>query len=315
MRGAACAGHRQEDDWPPRRRRRDTYDAHDIQVLEGVEHVRLRPGMYIGTTSSRGMHHLVYEVVDNSVDEAMAGRATKIVVTIHTDNSVSVQDDGAGIPVKPIPKAKDRRPAVEVALTTLNAGGKFGGGGYSISGGLHGVGVSVVNALSAKMTAEVQRDGFSWTQGYARGRSTSKLTEGQGHQEDRHVDPILARRRDLHRGDRVQALGAHGPAPRTGVPERGSRDPARGRAREAGPQGRLQVQRWARRLREAPRHRQGCDHAGHRDRRQGRGRGGRARAAVDGGLLGVRVLVRQHDQHARRRHARGRPQEVAHQRA
>jgi DNA gyrase subunit B len=159
--------------------KKDTYDAHNIQVLEGVEHVRLRPGMYIGTTSSRGMHHLVYEVVDNAVDEAMAGRATKIVVTIHTDNSVSVLDDGAGIPVKPIPKAKDRRPAVEVALTTLNAGGKFGGGGYSISGGLHGVGVSVVNALSAKMTAEVQRDGFTWTQAYARGRSTSKLVKGK----------------------------------------------------------------------------------------------------------------------------------------
>ena len=135
--------------------------------------------MYIGTTSSRGLHHLVYEVVDNSVDEAMAGRASRIVVTLHADDSVSVQDDGAGIPVKPIPKAKDRRPAVEVALTTLNAGGKFGGGGYRISGGLHGVGVSVVNALSEKMTAEIQRDGFTWTQNYARGRSTGKLTKGK----------------------------------------------------------------------------------------------------------------------------------------
>jgi DNA gyrase subunit B len=135
--------------------------------------------MYIGTTSSRGLHHLVYEVVDNSVDEAMAGRATKITVILHADGSVSVSDDGAGIPVKPIPKAKDRRPAVEVALTTLNAGGKFGGGGYRISGGLHGVGVSVVNALSEKMTADIQRDGFAWHQEYARGKPTKKLTKGK----------------------------------------------------------------------------------------------------------------------------------------
>ena len=157
----------------------EAYDSSNIQVLEGVEHVRLRPGMYIGTTSSRGLHHLVTEVVDNSVDEAMAGRASKIVVTLHADGSVSVQDDGAGIPVKPIPRAKDRRPAVEVALTTLNAGGKFGGGGYRISGGLHGVGVSVVNALSEKMTADIQRDGFAWHQEYGRGRSTTKLVKGK----------------------------------------------------------------------------------------------------------------------------------------
>ncbi len=155
------------------------YDSSNIQVLEGVEHVRLRPGMYIGTTSSRGLHHLVYEVVDNAVDEAMAGRATKIVATLHADGSVAVQDDGAGIPVKPIPRAKDRRPAVEVALTTLNAGGKFGGGGYRISGGLHGVGVSVVNALAEKMTADIQRDGFAWHQEYARGRATTKLLKGK----------------------------------------------------------------------------------------------------------------------------------------
>jgi DNA gyrase subunit B len=160
-------------------KKKQTYDSSNIQVLEGVEHVRLRPGMYIGTTSVRGLHHLVYEVVDNSIDEAMAGHASRIVVTIHADGSVSVFDNGRGIPVKPIPGAKDRRPAVEVVLSTLNAGGKFGGGGYRISGGLHGVGVSVVNALSSRMDAEVMRDGFVWTQSYERGKATSKLTKGK----------------------------------------------------------------------------------------------------------------------------------------
>ena len=155
------------------------YDAGNIQILEGLEPVRKRPGMYIGTTSSRGLHHLVYEVVDNAVDEAMAGFADKILVTIHADGSVSVFDNGRGIPVKPIPGAKDRRPAVEVVLTVLHAGGKFGGGGYAISGGLHGVGVSVVNALSEKLTVEVMRDGFTWTQSYERGKPLGKLTKGK----------------------------------------------------------------------------------------------------------------------------------------
>ncbi|HSL11160.1 MAG TPA: DNA topoisomerase (ATP-hydrolyzing) subunit B [Actinomycetota bacterium] len=159
------------------------YDSSNIQVLEGVEHVRLRPGMYIGTTSARGLHHLVYEVVDNSIDEAMGGHASRIVVTIHEDGSVSVDDNGRGIPVKAIPGAKDRRPAVEVVLTTLNAGGKFGGGGYRISGGLHGVGVSVVNALSVRLTADILRDGFAWHQEYARGRSTMKLKKGRAIQK------------------------------------------------------------------------------------------------------------------------------------
>jgi DNA gyrase subunit B len=135
--------------------------------------------MYIGTTSSRGLHHLVYEVVDNSIDEAMAGESDRIVVRLLKDGGCQVEDDGRGIPVRPIPKAKDRRPAVEVVLTTLNAGGKFGGEGYRISGGLHGVGVSVVNALSAKLTVQVMRDGATWTQSYARGKATSKLTKGK----------------------------------------------------------------------------------------------------------------------------------------
>jgi DNA gyrase subunit B len=155
------------------------YTSEDITILEGVEHVRLRPGMYIGTTGPRGLHHLVYEVVDNSIDEAMAGFCDRIKVRLLADGGVSVEDNGRGIPVKPIPKAKDRRPAVEVVLTTLNAGGKFGGRGYSISGGLHGVGVSVVNALSERLEVEVRRDGGSWHQSYARGKATTKLIKGK----------------------------------------------------------------------------------------------------------------------------------------
>ena len=155
------------------------YEAEDIQVLEGVEHVRLRPGMYIGTTSARGLHHLVFEVVDNSIDEAMAGFCDRIIVRLLKDGGCQVEDNGRGIPVRPIPKSKDRRPAVEVVLTTLNAGGKFGGEGYRIAGGLHGVGSSVVNALSVKLTVQVMRDGATWTQSYSRGKATSRLSKGK----------------------------------------------------------------------------------------------------------------------------------------
>lgn len=153
------------------------YDASDLRVLEGLEAVRIRPGMYIGSTGPRGLHHLVYEIVDNSVDEALAGYASHIEVTILPDNAIRVVDDGRGIPVDEVPG--EGVSGVETVMTKLHAGGKFGGGGYAVSGGLHGVGISVVNALSTRVEIEVRRQGFHWNQTYVDQHPTAPLAKGK----------------------------------------------------------------------------------------------------------------------------------------
>ena len=155
----------------------DSYGADQIQILEGLEAVRKRPGMYIGSTGPRGLHHLVYEVVDNSVDEALAGYADDIQVFIRKDGSVRVIDNGRGIPVDM--NQQEQKSTVEVVMTILHAGGKFGGGGYTVSGGLHGVGISVVNALSREVDTEVRRQGHVWRMSFTNGVPDAPLAQGE----------------------------------------------------------------------------------------------------------------------------------------
>ncbi len=197
------------------------YSAENITVLEGLTAVRLRPAMYIGSTGEQGLHHLVYEVVDNSVDEALGGHATRIDVTIHVDNSITVVDDGRGIPVDDKVINGEKMPAVQVVLTMLHAGGKFDASNYKVSGGLHGVGVSCVNALSQEFDVEIWRDGFAWEQDYAKGIPTSKLRKMGAVEAQGHEGPLPARQVDLY-GDGVQLRHAGAAAARARVPEQGA---------------------------------------------------------------------------------------------
>ncbi|MCQ2754629.1 MAG: ATP-binding protein, partial [bacterium] len=180
------------------------YTAENIKAWEGLEAVRMRPAMYIGNTSDMGLHHLVYEVVDNSIDEALAGYCTHIEVTIEKDNSITVSDNGRGIPVDIM--KKEGKPAVEVIMTVLHAGGKFGDGGYKVSGGLHGVGVTCVNALSDHLEVEVCRDGKKWGIEFQRGKTTKKLYEmgtstESGTKVHFHPDPKVFKDEDFHEGE------------------------------------------------------------------------------------------------------------------
>ena len=228
---------------PPTRRTKAAadYGAKDIQVLEGLDPVRKRPGMYIGSTGLAGLHHLIWEVVDNSVDEAMAGYCDRIGITLTPDGGCRVDDNGRGIPVDPYPSGPHKgKSAAEVVLTVLHAGGKFGGEGYKVSGGLHGVGVSVVNALSERLIIEIDREGKRWFQEYAKGGKPQGKMAVVGETPKRGrttgtIGHVLARPHDLRcGGHRVRRPHrARTPADH-GVPQQGPRDRLHRRASREG---------------------------------------------------------------------------------
>ena len=303
---------------PPAERRRPSrkgsnasYTAESIQVLEGLEAVRRRPGMYIGSTDSRGLHHLVWEVVDNSIDEAMAGYATRIDVTISRDGTVTVEDDGRGVPVGKHSTGKD---ALEVVHTVLHAGGKFGGGGYKVSGGLHGVGVSVVNALSEWLRVETARDGFVWAQEYKRGKPTTPVKK-IGPSSGRHGTKTTFRADpEMFEDDRLLVRDDQPAPPRVGLPQQGHLDPVRRRAGR--PRAVVLLRGRADVVRPAHEPEQGDAHPTPDLRRAPRGQHlGRGRPPVQRHLHRDRPRLRQQHQHGRRRDPRhrlpGRPDQLA----
>ncbi len=238
-----------------------SYTGDNIKILEGLEAVRLRPAMYIGSTGEMGLHHLVYEVVDNSVDEALAGYAKKIDVIIHVDNSITVVDDGRGIPVdmKTLPNG-EKMPSVQVVLTKLHAGGKFDSSTYKVSGGLHGVGVSCVNALSQEFNVEIWRDDHTWEMDFSCGLPTSELRKAGISKKRGTKVHFLPDKSDLHR-HRVQLRHAGAAAARARLPQQGPRDHAHRRAHRRRQDRRVearrvQLRRRHRRVRQASQPRQ-----------------------------------------------------------
>ena len=301
----------------PEHRDGSGYSAENITVLEGLAAVRLRPAMYIGSTGELGLHHLVYEVVDNSVDEALAGYATRIDVTIHVDNSITVVDNGRGIPVDDMVTNGEKMPAVQVVLTKLHAGGKFDASNYKVSGGLHGVGVSCVNALSEELDVEIWRDGFAWEQDYAKGAPIGKLRRMKPSKQlgtkvhflpDRSIFAVTEFNYDTL-AQRLRELAFLNKGLEITLTDERTTDAKTGEIQAAA----LQVRRRNRRVHQAPQPRQtGAARQAHLH-----GGGARRRRhgdwpAVQRRLLRDGLHLRQQHQHGGRRHAPLRLQDRAH---